>query len=147
LIPSAGERDLAAAMERSLSKYAFDTGIRALYCAKGGKGIRPSVKAAVSNSIKQFGAPGMNGFKPSLTSGYDNPWQDFNNIRKFRLQKKFFKNYLLRSYFYPPASKNPMILTTEELATIYHFPGIVATTPSLGRIPSKRGEPPTNLPI
>ena len=146
LIPSSSERMLAEAMERASGKLAFDTGIRALYCAKGGKGIRPIVKVGVANSIKQFGAPGMNTIKTALTSGYDNPWQDFRNIRKLRLQKKFFKNYLLRSYFYPPASKKPMILTSEELATIYHLPGLVATTPTLSRIPSKRGEPPINLP-
>ncbi len=38
-------------------------------------------------------------------------------------------------------------MTVEELATIFHFPGKVATTPTLGRIPSKRAEPPSNLPI
>ncbi len=147
LMPTRTEAALAESMERSLGKLAFDVGIRALYCAKGGKGIRPAVKVGVGNSIKQFGAPGMNTIKTARVTGFNNPWQDYNNIRKFRLQKKFFKWYTLRSYFYPPASQPPMILTSEELATVYHFPGQVATTPSLGRIPSKRGEPPTNLPI
>jgi hypothetical protein len=43
-------------------------------------------------------------------------------------------------------SYGPSVMTTEELATIYHFPGKVATTPTLGRIPSKRAEAPANLP-
>ncbi len=38
-------------------------------------------------------------------------------------------------------------MTTEELATIFHIPGKVASTPTLARIPSKRSEAPANLPI
>jgi len=41
----------------------------------------------------------------------------------------------------------PYILTTEELATIYHFPGSVSTTPNLNRVPSKKAEAPSNLPL
>jgi hypothetical protein len=40
-----------------------------------------------------------------------------------------------------------MILNTEELATIFHFPGQVAGTPTLERVPSKKAEAPSNLPI
>jgi hypothetical protein len=38
-------------------------------------------------------------------------------------------------------------MTTEELATIYHFPGDVSKTPTLSRITAKKAEPPANLPI
>ena len=41
----------------------------------------------------------------------------------------------------------PLILSTEELATIFHFPGTVASTPTMQRSMSKRSEPPPNLPI
>jgi hypothetical protein len=40
-----------------------------------------------------------------------------------------------------------MVMNVEELATIFHFPGEVATTPTLEKIESKRGEPPIDLPI
>ena len=40
----------------------------------------------------------------------------------------------------------PKVMTTEELATMFHLPGKVAVTPTLGRIPSTRGEAPPNLP-
>jgi hypothetical protein len=40
-----------------------------------------------------------------------------------------------------------MVLSTEELATLYHFPGAIAATPSINRIPSKKSEAPANLPI
>jgi hypothetical protein len=41
----------------------------------------------------------------------------------------------------------PFIMNIEELATIYHFPGTVATTPTLTRVEAKKGEPPANLPV
>jgi hypothetical protein len=46
-----------------------------------------------------------------------------------------------------PYQRTPFVLNTEELATIYHFPGRVAETPTFGRIEAKKGEPPSNLPI
>jgi hypothetical protein len=58
-----------------------------------------------------------------------------------------FDAYRRRGYFYPPYVKKQMVLTTEEIATIYHFPGKMAATPSLPKIESKRSEPPTNLPV
>ena len=42
--------------------------------------------------------------------------------------------------------RTPLVLNSEELATIYHFPGQVAETPTFKRIESKRAEPPQNLP-
>jgi len=41
----------------------------------------------------------------------------------------------------------PKIYSTEELATIYHLPGLVAMTPTLNRVTSTRAEAPSNLPI
>jgi hypothetical protein len=58
-----------------------------------------------------------------------------------------FNAYIRRSYFHPPYSRQPAVLTSEELATIYHLPGKVAQTPTLDRIESKRSEPPANLPL
>ena len=53
------------------------------------------------------------------------------------------------TYFTHPNknSGKAFILSTEELATIFHLPGRVVETPSFTRIESKKAEPPTNLPI
>ncbi|MEK7105917.1 MAG: hypothetical protein AAB895_00990, partial [Patescibacteria group bacterium] len=55
----------------------------------------------------------------------------------------------LKKYFTHPnkSGETPYILSTEELATIFHLPGRVSETPTFTRIESKKAEPPSNLPI
>ncbi len=54
----------------------------------------------------------------------------------------------MRSYFYPPFDgEAPLVMNSEELATVYHFPGSVALTPAIERVGSKKGGAPSNLPI
>jgi hypothetical protein len=139
------ERDVVTAVQRNLGKIGFDVGIRAIYSAS--EGIKPAVGVGLNSALQQFGSDNLNSFKNKHLSGFDNPWQDPLGWRTRKRKMDNFKYYCNRSYFYPPAGRTPFGLTTEELATIYHFPGSVATTPSLSRIPSKRGEPPENLPI
>lgn len=144
---SPGERDMIEAVERNLKKLPFDVGMRILYASS--EGIRPAVNVGIIASLKQFSAERRNGFSllDNTLTGFNNPWEDPFGWRAKRRKLNHFKYYRNRSFFYPPASRKPMTLTTEELATIFHFPGQVATTPSLDRIQSKRGEPPANLPI
>jgi len=139
------ERNTLKSIQRNLSKIGFDVGIRSVQAST--TGIHPAVGVGLNSALKQFGSDNLNSFKPKLQTAFDNPWQDPFGWRAKRKKIRHFKYYCNRSYFYPPASKKPIGLTTEEVATIYHFPGQVATTPTLERIPSKRGEPPENLPI
>jgi len=39
------------------------------------------------------------------------------------------------------------VLNTEELATLYHLPGLAVRAPFLPRVESKKGQPPAPLPI
>ena len=59
--------------------------------------------------------------------------------------------YQLRDYFHKSDYKDKdrpfFVLNTEELATIYHFPGLVAQTPSLNRVDTRKATPPDNLPV
>ena len=141
-----GERAVIEAVEKSLSKYGFDAGYRMLYLAPKDYYVGTNVPRLIS-SIKQYGSEDLNGFKPGVTTSFDYPWEDFMNIRLNKLKKRMFRGYCQRNYFYFPARSKILIFNTEELATLYHFPGLVASTPTLDRIASKRGEPPANLPI
>ena len=143
---SPGERATVEAVERSVDKIAFDCGFRAIYLAPKDQFKEANIPGLMS-SVKQFNSANLNGFKPGKTTGVNEQWKDFKGIRVEKMKRKIFDAYRRRSYFYPPYVGKPMVLTTEELATIYHFPGEVAATPTLAKIESKRGEPPIDLPL
>lgn len=146
---SEGQRDVIKAIERTTSKTAFDTTIRLAYIAEK-EVFNPTNIGGLLGSMMQFNSNNLNSFKPAMGSGYDYPWQDPFGKGKASNEKRLLEAYKRRSYFSPPfryAFSKPFIMTTEELATIFHFPGQVAATPTLSRIPSKKAEAPANLPI
>ena len=69
---------------------------------------------------------------------------DKSNMSK-KLVSTFWK--IIFYPFKPTKGLGGFILNIEELATLYHFPGEVAATPSLPRIDSVKGSSPSNLPI
>ncbi len=147
LMLTKGEAEVISAIERSMGKLGFDCGIRVLYLVKKDQFNSSNIKA-LGGILRPFTSGNMNGFKPGLfTAGFDFPWQDFKGIRLTKYRKEQFEAYKQRSWFYLPRKLKPFVLTSEELATIYHFPGGVAQTPTFGRIPSRKAEAPINLPI
>ncbi len=141
-----GETDVIAAIEKSVSKLGFDTGIRGIYLAKKEKFNAINIVGLIG-STRQYNSNSLNGFKPSNTTSLDYFWQDFKGVRVSMKKAKMFNAYIRRSFFHPPYKRKSFILNTEELATIYHFPGGVAETPTFEKIESKKGEPPVNLPV
>ena len=148
---SEGDKMVLTAIERSLTKLPFDVGIRALYIAPKKEFDTPFGVGGIIGNFKHFNAEPLNGFKPNGDKWHNKfgglPWEDYNNIRRNYQSQKVQMAYKRRSYFYPPFKSKPLVLNSEELATIYHFPGSVAATPALERIPSKKGQAPSNLPI
>lgn len=140
------EGEIVNAIERSLSKPGFDCGMRALYIAKN-EFFDGTVISGVVGAFSQYNSHDLNGFKSTNKTVMNYPWSDYNDIRVNRKKKKIFDAYVRRSYFYTPHKRTPYVLNSEELATIYHFPGGVAETPTFSRIESRKGEPPADLPI
>lgn len=143
---SDGERQLIAGIERTVAKNAFDTGIRGMYIAPKETFNRMNV-GGMLGSFKHFNSNAANGFKPTGQTDLDYPWQDFMGMRLNTMKRKMLAAYKRRAYFWKPYKRKWFVLSGEELATIFHFPGQVAATPTLTRIPSKKAEPPSNLPI
>lgn len=138
------------AIERSLGKFAFDTTYRAIYIADSQETFRPISITGLIGSTRQFNSNELNGFRLGKFTDVDYPFQNFLGRKVPALKKSFLDAYKLRSFFQPPykhKDQKPFVLTTEELATIYHFPGEIATTPTFTRIPSRKAEPPSNLPV
>ncbi|MBP7846306.1 MAG: hypothetical protein KA007_02595, partial [Candidatus Pacebacteria bacterium] len=70
-----GQQEVLNAIERSLDKFGFDTGIRAIYLARG-ENFNPAQIAALTGALRQFNSNTLNGFRPNNVTGYDFPWQD-----------------------------------------------------------------------
>ncbi|MBI4118572.1 MAG: hypothetical protein HY455_03500 [Parcubacteria group bacterium] len=156
-----GEREVIKAIGRKVGKLGFDCGVRALYLGK-----KEVFNPANSGGLFGFPRPfnGINALVPRDHTELDYPWQKYVNIpvqpggnlgvppfspRGFRQAYKkwtFFDAYRKRSWVHPPYERKMFVLNVEELASIFHFPGSVAETPSYPRIESRRAEPPTNLP-
>lgn len=156
-IPSKGEAETIAALERSVSKSPFDVGIRVIYIADKDKFSSGNGGGGLGGCFKQFGADNLNSFRTTgwLTI-FDYPWEEWWNAKE-KLKPKILEEYKLRRYFYSPLRgrkvwgkdiySNPFVLNTEELATIFHFPGSVASTPTFEKIQSLKSKAPANLPI
>ncbi|MEK7176715.1 MAG: hypothetical protein AAB719_00235 [Patescibacteria group bacterium] len=137
------------AIERNSAKPAFDTMIRTLYTAP--KDIYDKMRiGGIIGSMRQFGSQTLNGIRPDWMTSIDYPWTDFREMRKRRGQRTLLNAYKRRSFFNVPFKHlhgSPYILTAEELATVFHFPGAAVTTPTLARVPSKKAGAPPNLPM
>ncbi|MDQ5927658.1 MAG: hypothetical protein QG633_96 [Patescibacteria group bacterium] len=160
------EKDTVTALERSVSKLPFDVGIRGLYLAEKDV-FNPAHKGAINGVMGQYGTQHLNGFRPGPTTGYDYWYQDPTGKLISEMKREMFEAYRERGWFHPPyqekhlpplsffskllmqtdSKRLPYVLNAEELATIFHFPGGVAQTPTFGRIESRKAEPPKNLPF
>jgi len=144
-----GEQDTLSALERSLAKPAFDCGIRGVYIAKKDAFNAENIPGLIG-SFRQYSSNTLNGFKLGTYTDFDYPWQDFRRSRRNKIEKKYLEAYKMRSYHQEPYKhfkQKPIVLTTEELATIFHPTGGIAVgTPTFERIPSRKAEAPANLP-
>jgi hypothetical protein len=146
-----GEKELIKAVERNMGKLAFDVGIRAVYIGKKDVFDKPNGVGGILSAFKHFSSENFNGIKQNgdkysaKFSGL--PWEDYKKYRENKQCRLVLEAYKRRSFFYEPFTGTPLVLSTEELATLYHFPGAVASTPNLNRIPSKKSQAPANLPI
>ncbi len=134
-----GAQETVKAIERSFTKLAFYAGIRILYAAPRDRYVKERL-GQVSAGFKLFASQSLNGFKsefsPDVKKGFNKEAKTLEN------KKKLYGRYRQRAF-----PIKPFILTTEEAATIFHFPDVGLRTPSLPRVQAKKGEPPVNLPV
>lgn len=141
------EEQAITAVQRSVDKYPFEGGIRGFYIARK-ESFNPVGITGLIGSVRQYGSNNLNSFRLADYTDYDYPWQDFRRIRRSYWEREFIEAYRQRQFFREPHKrKHVFILNTEELATMFHFPGRVAQTPTVERIPSRKVQPPANLPV
>ena len=151
-----GEREIVARVEEKISKLAFKTNIRFIYLGKREVFFKPNFRLAFS-FFTSYVTQDLNALYPwaqTLTKIHRSWFLPLNSVLKRRLylrQRKIFRNYVNRyTPLFPRTSgdKGVFILNTEELASLYHFPGqAVAPAPAVPRVETKRGEAPSGLPV
>jgi len=120
-------QDLIKAVASKVSKPTFDVNVRIVTSATTELQAQELLRDATSAFV-QFEAPDMNGFR-SVT-------------QKGRSLENFTRDYSFRIF----NEQYAMYLSTEEIASFYHFPLPTTATPRVNFLKAKPAEPPANLP-
>lgn len=146
---SAPEEEMAKAIGRKTSKIGFESGIRLVYVSKKEVFHRYHF-AAVMGGFKQLATANLNSFKvnkKTLTYSKGIFAGPFPSDKGFLAEQKTFEKkvnlfgYLKNRVF----TQKVFVLNVEELATIFHLPGIEVQAPMLPRVEAKKGQPPAGL--
>ncbi len=141
IVLSSGEKDVIKSIENKIKQLSFNTSIRLLYISPK-KIFNESNISAFMAFLKQFNSKNLNGFKINKDASTILKTRFLQNRRLFLKKMDLYQSCLKRA-----RTQDPIILNTEELATVYHFPALKVVTPTLTRVLSKKGEPPTGLPV
>lgn len=146
-----GQKFVLDQVEHKIAQLGFKSGYRFLYIARKDRfhGVHIS---AVTGFFKQFYLNNLNSFRPNkyawtVAKGWF-PWL-FPSDKGIGYKKQEFKKkqFLYRDYRKRAFVKQFIILSVEELATLFHLPGIGVKAPAFPRVESKKGQPPAGLPI
>jgi hypothetical protein len=111
-------------IESKMTKPGFDTVVRIVVCAKT-KDAAQAHLTNIKNAFAQY--DGLNKFYPN----------------KHRIRGWFMNDFIYR-YF--PMWGQTSVLSSEELATVFHFPNKSITTPGIHWLNAKRAPAPSNIP-
>ncbi len=111
-------------IEKHLTKPGFDVGIRMIYSAPKSKPIG-DIQSFVGGIFNSFSSREANSAFVAhggsyKFSGY--PWEDTKGKRRKHEELEMTEFYRARSFFHPPYRGAWTIMTSEELATLYHLP-------------------------
>ena len=127
----------------------WDVGIRGIYLAEHEHFDGTNIPGLIM-IWQPFGASGFNSIVIDSSRWqpiFSYPWQDFNGMRENKKKIQIVDAYRRRSWFHPPHEFPNFMMTSEELATIFHLPGTVAKTPTLERVGNTKAQAPANLPV
>lgn len=144
-----GERDVIMGVESKIGKYGFETNIRFIYLAKRDVYFSPNVRS-VMGFFTSFATQNLNALRPwgnTITKVHTLLFWFLDKRRLYIRKRRMFRNYVRRFSPLFPRRGGTFVLNTEELASLFHFPGkMVAPTPTIPRIEAKKREAPPGLP-
>jgi len=143
-----GEREIVQAIEEKIGKFGYQTSVRFLYLGKRDSFFKPKARIPYG-FFKTISTENMNGLKPTMETIPKIQWF-LKKSRTYSRKRAMFRRYVRRwtTFFPRDPVRGTVVFTTDEMATLYHFPGrTVAPSPSVERIESKKSEAPPELPV
>lgn len=137
------EKEEAEAILKKASKVGLGAKVRILYVAKKNAFVKVERTGIVKGILNQYANLNLNKFAlyiPQVPKD-DYFWMRWQYTGK---QHRLMEAYQKRSW---STGATPYFLSSEELATLWHFPAITIKAPLVKKLESKRGEPPVGLPI
>jgi hypothetical protein len=124
------QEETIKAVEAKAGKIGFETNIRLVTSAPTKEKAENLLKE-LENSFTQFNAPNANGFR--IVEAF---------LSKSKFLNKTLYNFIFRNF----EDKRKMILNTEELSSLFHFPIATTETPQIKWQKSKQAPPPSVIP-
>lgn len=143
---TSGEKFVLESIERKTSKIGFECKIRFVYTGKRTAFNKGKVAAAFIGAIKQFNTYNMQSLKPDFKkTGISGSIILFKDKRNNERKTALIRAYRARSAGVGLAR---FFMSTEELATLWHFPILLqAKSPALRITESKKQEAPSYIPF
>ena len=115
------------AIEEKASKPLFQVNVRLLAAAPEEQEAQKTL-SELAGAIAQYDAPNLNG------------------LDVFKMTKSALRQISFRYAFRTFQAKRAMVLGTEELTSLFHFPNVPHGTPNVAYLKAKPSEPPANMP-
>ena len=145
------EKEVIAAVEKKLSRLSFATKIRCVYIAPREKFNPSPAYTAHIGAVKALSSTILNSIKPDTDTWTKVKYWMFKDwerpileIRRKYRERHFMHMIVDRWYFWGPPA---YIMSTEELATLIHFPSIEVKVPQIEKVTATKVQPPPELPI
>ena len=123
--PKTVDEEVVKSLESKISKPLLEVNVRVLSSA-GSKFQADDISDGITAGFSQFGSPTRNEFR----------------VIKQKNPSKLIRQFIFREF--DPSQK--MVLSTEEVASFYHFPTSSTETPKIKWLKSREAPPPPNLP-
>ncbi|MEK7589146.1 MAG: hypothetical protein AAB479_00760 [Patescibacteria group bacterium] len=145
-----GQKFTLDQVENKAFKLAFKVTPRLIYIAKKDIFNRSRVSNVIG-MFKQLYSNNLNTFKPNKATstspdGYF-AWLFPSNNGFMKSQEEYKRKIDMYKRARAREFKELVILSTEEIATLFHLPGINVKAPLFPRVEAKKSQPPAGLPI
>jgi len=131
------------ALDRNMAKLGFEVHGRVFYVAKKDTYLIQRGVTGFFGYLQHFNTQNLNGFKPDnkMKTKVDYFMRDY---REYWRKRRMLEVCQTRSMW---VGNKPFILTTEELATVFHFPMPTVKAKTIERVEARKGAAPRDLPI